>query len=44
MPDEATLEQTEHGIVSKGDGWFVVNARPFDRGGYRPMSDGALPE
>ena len=24
---EADLEQTEHGLVCKGDGWFVVNAR-----------------
>jgi uncharacterized cupin superfamily protein len=24
---EAPLEQTEHGIVCKGAGWFVVNAR-----------------
>jgi uncharacterized cupin superfamily protein len=26
MP-EAPLERTEHGLVPKGDGWFVVNAR-----------------
>src|SRR6188472_692860 len=24
---EAPLEQTEHGLVRKGEGWFVVNAR-----------------
>ncbi len=24
---EAPLERTEHGLVCKGDGWFVVNAR-----------------
>ena len=24
---EAPLEQTEHGLVCKGDGWFVVNAQ-----------------
>jgi uncharacterized cupin superfamily protein len=24
---EAPLEETEHGLVVKGDGWFVVNAR-----------------
>ena len=24
---EAQLEETEHGLVVKGDGWFVVNAR-----------------
>jgi len=24
---EATLERTEHGLVPKGAGWFVVNAR-----------------
>jgi uncharacterized cupin superfamily protein len=32
---EAPLEQTEHGLVPQGEGWFVVNAREarwFDRG------------
>ena len=24
---EATLEQTEHGLVASGEGWFVANAR-----------------
>jgi uncharacterized cupin superfamily protein len=24
---QARLEQTEHGLVNEGDGWFVVNAR-----------------
>lgn len=27
MTEEARLEQTEHGLVPRGDGWFVVNAR-----------------
>lgn len=27
MVPEATLEETEHGLVPKGDGWFVLNAR-----------------
>jgi uncharacterized cupin superfamily protein len=27
MADEASLEQTENGLVPEGDGWFVVNAR-----------------
>jgi uncharacterized cupin superfamily protein len=27
MTDEARLEQTENGLVPKGEGWFVVNAR-----------------
>jgi uncharacterized cupin superfamily protein len=27
MVPEAALEQTEHGIVPTGDGWFVLNAR-----------------
>jgi uncharacterized cupin superfamily protein len=27
MVPEAPLEQTEHGLVPAGDGWFVVNAR-----------------
>ena len=26
MVPEAPLEQTEHGLVPKGDGWFVLNA------------------
>jgi uncharacterized cupin superfamily protein len=32
---EAQLEETEHGLVPKGKGWFVVNARDvvwYDRG------------
>jgi len=35
MIPEARLEQTEHGLVPTGEGWFVVNARDlvwFDRG------------
>jgi hypothetical protein len=27
MAPEARLESTEHGLVPKGDGWFVLNAR-----------------
>jgi uncharacterized cupin superfamily protein len=27
MVPEAPLEQTEHGLVAKGEGWYVVNAR-----------------
>lgn len=27
MVSEARLEQTEHGVVPKGEGWFVLNAR-----------------
>ena len=27
MAPEAPLEATEHGLVPKGDGWFVLNAR-----------------
>jgi uncharacterized cupin superfamily protein len=27
MVPEAPLEPTEHGLVAKGDGWFVLNAR-----------------
>jgi uncharacterized cupin superfamily protein len=27
MVSEAPLEQTEHGLVPKGDGWFVLSAR-----------------
>ena len=27
MVPEASLEQTEHGLVPRGEGWFVLNAR-----------------
>lgn len=27
MVPEATFEQTEHGLVANGEGWFVANAR-----------------
>ena len=27
MVEEAQLEQTENGLVPKGEGWYVVNAR-----------------
>jgi uncharacterized cupin superfamily protein len=27
MVPEAPFEQTEHGLVAQGDGWFVLNAR-----------------
>jgi len=27
MVSESRLESTEHGLVAKGDGWFVLNAR-----------------
>ena len=27
MVPEASLEQTEHGLVAKSEGWYVVNAR-----------------
>jgi uncharacterized cupin superfamily protein len=27
MVPEAALEETEHGLVPKGEGWFVLNAR-----------------
>jgi uncharacterized cupin superfamily protein len=35
MPNEARLEETEHGLVPNGEGWFILNAREarwFDRG------------
>ena len=35
MVPEARLEQSEHGLVPTGEGWFVVNARDvvwYDRG------------
>ena len=27
MVPEAKLERTEHGLVPRVDGWFVINAR-----------------
>ena len=36
MAAEAPLEQTEHGLVPSGDGWFVISARKarwLERGG-----------
>ena len=27
MPDQARLDPTEHGLVPKGEGWFVLNAQ-----------------
>jgi uncharacterized cupin superfamily protein len=39
---EATLEQTEHGLVCTGDGWFVVNAREvrwFESEGWARFSN-----
>ncbi len=27
MVSEASLDQTEHGLVAAGDGWFILNAR-----------------
>ena len=27
MPSEASLDETEHGLVPQGGGWFVLNAR-----------------
>jgi len=35
MVPEAPLEETEHGLAPKGEGWFVMNARDavwYDRG------------
>ena len=41
MVPEASLEQTEHGLVPSGEGWYVLNARNarwWDReGGARQM-------
>ena len=41
MVPEAPLEQTEHGLVPKGKGWFVLNAREaawIDREGRGAVS------
>lgn len=41
MVPEAPLEQTEHGLVPAGKGWFVLNARDArwrDRPGRRSLS------
>jgi uncharacterized cupin superfamily protein len=34
MAQEASLERTENGVVARGDGWFVLNAReaPWSQG------------
>jgi uncharacterized cupin superfamily protein len=45
MIREAELEPTEHGLVPRGEGWFVLNAREarwFDRGprgAFLPFDD-----
>jgi uncharacterized cupin superfamily protein len=42
MVSEARIEQTEHGSVARGDGWFVLNARNAtwaDRGPRGVMCD-----
>jgi uncharacterized cupin superfamily protein len=39
---EAKLEETEHGKVVRGDGWYVLNARDatwYDRGGRGAVCD-----
>ena len=46
MVPEAQLEQTEHGLLLDGDGWFVLNAREaqWRRGlGKYPRLEGARP-
>ena len=40
MVPEAELQQTEHGLVPTGDGWFVLNAR--DSRWYHRESRGAF--
>jgi uncharacterized cupin superfamily protein len=42
MVPEAPLEQTEHGLVAAGEGWFVLNARDA-RWRHRPGRGEALP-
>jgi uncharacterized cupin superfamily protein len=42
MVPEAPLEETEHGKVARGDGWFVLNAREatwYDRGPRGALCD-----
>ena len=42
MVGEARLERTEHGVVPKGEGWYVVNARDarwYDRGARGAVCD-----
>jgi hypothetical protein len=43
MP-EAPLERNEHGLVPKGDGWFVLNARRPVSGLRQPLDQVANPE
>jgi uncharacterized cupin superfamily protein len=45
---EAPLEQTEHGLLPAGEGWFVLNAREaewrvWERRGKWPRLEGATP-
>ena len=45
MVPEARLESTEHGLVPRGEGWFVLNAREATwryapgRGAYSVLED-----
>ena len=39
MVPEASLEQTEDGLVPKGDGWFVANARWYHGEGRSAICD-----
>jgi uncharacterized cupin superfamily protein len=41
MTEQAKLEQTESGLVPRGDGWFVVNAREA-RWWYHPSFGSAV--
>ena len=36
MVDEAKVESEEHGLVAKGEGWYVVNVLPNPDGVWRP--------
>jgi uncharacterized cupin superfamily protein len=40
MVPEAPLEQTEFGLVPKGDGWFVVNAKEARWGEHQAFGSG----
>jgi uncharacterized cupin superfamily protein len=40
MVSEASLEQTEHGLVPIGEGWFVVNAKEARWGEHEAFGSG----
>jgi uncharacterized cupin superfamily protein len=42
MVPEAPLEQTENGLVPKGEGWFIVNAKEARWGEHKKFGTGTV--